>query len=373
MTTLRKKILHSKIQHILQQNNFVLFFQFNNIKFKEWILLKNQILSLQNTSMIVIKNNITSQMLTTHVSTSKLNSNNKCKEKMKVFPGKANLEVKFKLKSNQKNDSTNLFLDNQLPKMKDKMVSTKPFYQLHKNDLNSTYSLTKIIKNNSIFYNPCKNKFSKMKLNDANDIMTDENLRLHLNNDKNQLCFLCQGPTLLVAFNSIQQCKIIYEILNVFTYNLPSTKHMLKFKKSISNTSEHSLAEACFCSPATFGSWLPKGKINSLENKKLPSIFQKNQLTLDSQKHNSLKQNNKKSNLFFIGGLIQGKIINHLDLQKLSTLNNSVYVNLIQQCYSGIIWFLLLKTIFKIKFVKCFENNLINLLYLYKNNMKKEK
>ena len=58
MTTLRKKIFHSKIQNIISENKFVLFFQFNNVKFTDWIFLKNQIFNFQNINVIVIKNKI---------------------------------------------------------------------------------------------------------------------------------------------------------------------------------------------------------------------------------------------------------------------------------------------------------------------------
>lgn len=266
MTTLRKKILHSKIQNILAQNNVVLFLQFNNIKFKDWVLLKNQILNLQHTNMLVIKNNITCQMLESHISASKLYSNKKYKKK--------------------------------------------------------------------------------------NHSLITENDKLILTNDKKQLCFLCQGPTLLLAFNSLQQCQTIYEILNIFTYNLRYTKCQLELKKNIFNLHQH--------------------KISCLKNQKLPSIFTNNKLTLNTQKYSLSKQNNEKYNLFFIGGLIQGKIINHLDFEKLSNLNNSVYVNLITQCSSKVMWFSLLNIILKIKLIKCFKTNLINLLHVHKNNMKKK-
>ncbi len=254
MTTLRKKILYSKIQNIITQNKFVFFFQFNNIKFKDWILLKNQLLNFQNTSIMVIKNNITRQMLDDYIS---VNSNNS---------------------------------------------------------------------------------------------MISENLKYCLFNHKKQLCFLCQGPTLLLAFNSIQQCQIIYEILNIFTYNLPHTKHMLKLEKNIFNLYE--------C------------KTNSLENRKISSIFKNNKLIFDTKQYSLLNLNNEKLNLFFIGGLVQGKVINHLDFEKLSNLNNSVYGNLIIQYYSKLTLFSLLSTVLKIKLTQCFKINLIDLLHLHKNNIK---
>jgi len=103
----------------------------------------------------------------------------------------------------------------------------------------------------------------------------------------------------------------------------------------------------------------------------LPSIFINNKLTLKPQKYTLLKQNNDRFSLFFVGGLVKNKMINHLDLVKLSNLDNSVYGNLIIQCQSPIVWFPLLKTIMEIKLLKCFENNFINLLHIHKNNLKK--
>lgn len=56
MTILRKKILSFKIQKIME-NDFVFFFQHNNIKNKEWVLLKNLILN-KDTYMYVCKNKL---------------------------------------------------------------------------------------------------------------------------------------------------------------------------------------------------------------------------------------------------------------------------------------------------------------------------
>lgn len=272
MTTLRKKILYYKIQDILAQNHFVLFFQFNNIKFKQWVVLKNQIKSIENTTIVVIKNKITHETLNKHVSKHDLNA---CKK-----------------------------TSNSVLKKKNKYA---------------------FINNNTI---------------------------LNLNSNETQVRFFCQGPTLLVAFKSPDQCKSIYEIINTFTYNLTYTKHQLQLKKNF-----HNLAQF---------------KTNFLENRKLPSIFTKSKLTLQSQKHNYniLQLNNDKFSLFFIGGLVKKNIINHLDLEKLSNLDNSVYVNLIQQCHSPVAWLLFLKVVMEIKLLKCFQNNLISLLSIHKNNLK---
>ena len=313
MAPLRKKILHSKIQHILAQNNFVLFFQFNNIKFKEWVLLKNQILNFPETSMIVIKNNITREMLDNHMFTPKYNLNTKCGKKTSFFSSQS----KTQFASNSKKNKANYLAD------------------LHETNSSSG----------------CENTYSKVDLRNTKEIIINKSITSHLQNNERQLSFLCQGPTLLLGFNSIQQCKIIYDILNKFTYNLPYTKQHSKPEKNIFNFRAR--------------------KVNSLKDRKLPLIFTNNKLVLNSKKYNLLKQNSEKSSLLFIGGLVQGKIINHLDLEKLSNLNNYAYVNLIQQCYNPIIWFLFLKTIIEIRFVKCFENNLINLLHAHKNTLKK--
>lgn len=269
MTTLRKKILYSKIENTLTQNNFVLFFQFNNIKFKQWILLKNQIKNLETTTMVVTKNKITYETLNKHMLISHLNKN-----KEKSSPGLENKHVS-----------------------------------------------------------------------------RNENIPFNLKSKKKQLGFLCQGPTLLIAFKSPEECKIIYEIVNRFTYNLPYTKQQLESKKSFPNLVEF--------------------KASCLENRKFPSIFTKNNLVSQSQKHNLFNLNNEKFSFFFIGGVVQGKLLNHLDLEKLSNLNNSVYIHLIQLLYNPIMGFSLLKTVTEIKLLKCFENNFISLLNIHKNNLKK--
>jgi ribosomal protein L10 len=229
---------------------------------------------------------------------------------------------------------------------------------LLKNQIKSIENTTIVVIKNKITYetlnkhmvihqlNTSKKKFSSVLTNKY--ISINENITVDLNT---QVCFLCQGPTLLIAFKSSEQCKTIYEIINAFTYNLPYTKHQLESKKNFSSLAEF--------------------KASSLENRKLPFIFIKNKLTLESRKSNLLNLDNDKFSLFFIGGLIRNKIINHLDLKKLANLDNSVYVYLIQQCHSPVAWFPFLKVVMEVKLLKCFENKFINLLNIHKSNLEK--
>ena len=78
-----------------------------------------------------------------------------------------------------------------------------------------------------------------------------------------------------------------------------------------------------------------------------------------------------KSTFFFIGGFFNQKIINHLDFEKLLQLDSSIYVNLITQYSNPVVQMFLFNVIVKIKFLKCFQNNLLNLLNVYKHNFKK--
>lgn len=296
MTTLRKKIFTSKIQKIISQNSFVLFFQFNNIKFKDWILLKNQIFHLKSINVIVIKNKIPHENLFA------------IKTENKISPVVHHSEFLSKENFNKK------------------------FSKHQTNLLNQ----------------------SKVDLNCSNE----KNLVFHLF-DKKKLGFLCQGPTLMIAFNSIKHCKAIYEILNMFTYNFSYNK--LQFKNEFLDSY--------------------KREISCLHNTNLPSLFikKKNTLQLQAsasakrylQKPNFANKKNIKFSFFFIGGLVQGKTINYLDFEKLLQLNNSVYTHLIIQYSSGIVWLMFFNIILKIKLMKCFQINLINVLSIRKNNLKK--
>lgn len=149
--------------------------------------------------------------------------------------------------------------------------------------------------------------------------------------DFKKIAFLCQGPTLVIAFKSIKQCKPIYEILEAFKGNLPLS----------TNFTEKNLENSLY------------------KNKKLVSLFmQQNQ------------KNNEKYNFFFVGGLVQNQIINHLDLVKLSTLDNFVYSDLINQYNKPLVKFLLFKNVLETKLLRCFkQNNLITILTIHKNNL----
>lgn len=93
MTALRKKILHSKINNLFTKNSFTLFFQFNTTKCKEWISLKQQLSSLNNTNVLVIKNKIaylnTKEKFTTknHLTIFKLNKNDLLKKMLNLCEG----------------------------------------------------------------------------------------------------------------------------------------------------------------------------------------------------------------------------------------------------------------------------------------------
>ena len=258
MATLRKKILYSKIHNILTQNSFVLFFQFNNIKLKEWISLKNQILGLENTNMLVIKNKVYYKMVSNA-------STFKCNYDKKYTNSVHNAEDKY------------------------------------------TQNLAYLVKN------------------------------------KQELLFLCQGPSLIIGFKSIEQLEIISKILIMFKYNLSDTLKSTTTQENFIHSRKN----------------FSYNNINlTTQNTKLVSLLTSNK-----------KKNNEKYNFFFVGGLAQGLIINHLDLIKLSTLNDFAYNDLIKQCYNPILHFLVLKVFVQIKLLKSFENNLIHVLNLYKKNV----
>jgi len=298
MTTLRKKIFHSKIQNIISENKFVLFFQFNNVKFTDWIFLKNQICNLQHINVIVIKNKISYKTF----------SNNQAK--IKFFSPFNDSKLSFKLNFVEKNGEYPL--QGKAPAKQAVCVAKQQENRFCKNHLS-----IEMYKNSSC---------NKKKLNS-----------------------LCQGPTLVIHFNSTNQCKAVYDILNQYTYNFSSTKSM--FKSEFFDSHKH--------------------KKTCLNTTNLPLVFLQKKSNLYSQKHNSIKKKNMKSTFFFIGGFFKGKIINHLDFEKLLQLNSCIYVDLITQYSNPILRILLFDVIVKIKLLKCFQNNLLNLLNIYKHNLKK--
>ena len=149
--------------------------------------------------------------------------------------------------------------------------------------------------------------------------------------DFKKIVFLCQGPTLIIAFKSIKQCKPIYEILEFFKGNLPLSTNLTQ-----------------------------KNVENSLyKNKKLVSLFMPQN-----------QKNNEKYNFFFVGGLVQNQVINYLDLVKLSTLDNFVYSDLINQYNKPLVKFLLFKNVLENKLLRIFkQNTLITILTIHKNNL----
>jgi ribosomal protein L10 len=283
MTTLRKKIFHFKIQKIISENKFVLFFQFNNVKFTDWIFLKNQIFNFKNINVIVIKNKIPYKTF--------LNN----QAKIEFFSPFNDSKLSFKTNFTEE-------------------------YVEYKNYLQgpaSANTSTEMYKNLSL--NP-------QKLN-----------------------FLCQGPTLIIYFNSINQCKAVYDILNQYTSNFSCTESIPKSEFFDS----HKYKKSC---------------LNTIN---LPLLFLQKKSNLHLQKHNSIKKKNMKSTFFFIGGFFKGKTINHLDFEKLLQLNSSIYVDLIMRYSNPVLRMFLFNVIVKIKFLKCFQNNLLSLLNVYKHNLKK--
>ena len=322
MTTLRKKIFHSKLENIILENNFVLFFQFNNVKFTDWIFLKSKIFNFQNINVIVIKNKISYKTF----------SNNKAK--IEFFSPFNNSKLLFKINFSEKYAEYPLAFANQ-PKVDPLLNKIKPGLILS----SKATGVTSLQSNGG-------NRFCK---NYKNYLSTEMCKNLSFNQEK--LNFLCQGPTLVIHFNSINQCKAIYDILSQYTYNFSCTKSMFKSESFDS----HKYKKTCSNSG------------------NLPLLFLQKKSNLYLQKHNSIKKKNMKSTFFFIGGFFKRKMINHLDFEKLLQLDNSIYVNLITQYSNPIVRMFLFNVIVKIKFLKCFQNNLLSLLNIYKYNLKKKK
>lgn len=259
MSNLRKTILSHNTEKILKKNSFVLFFQFNNIKVKEWILLKNEILNLPDTSTLIIKNKIFNKVFD-------------CKNTSKLSPN--------------------------------------------------------VVSNFDITNTSSKQAFS--------------------------LSFLSQGPTLLVGFKSVHQCEIICRIIDNFPHQ--------QVNKNLFHNNNSTMFKHVNQSGDKF-----------IETHKLPSIFTQTKKNLEKNENLSTQKNVSK--LIFVGGLAQGKVINHLDLKKLLNLDSSVYTKLVHQCTNPVANFLFLKVLIEMKLLKSLEkkHNLLYVLIAYKNSLMKQK
>ena len=176
-------------------------------------------------------------------------------------------------------------------------------------------------------------------------------------NQATSLRFLSQGPTLVVGFKSVSQCKIICKIIDNFPYYQVNTN---SFKQK----------------PTTILQKTNKNNEKFIETYKLPSIFTQSKKSLEKSENVSTpfaKQSNGKMSckFIFVGGLVQGKIINHLDLEKLVNLDSSVYTMLIHQCRSTGVNFLFLQVLLQMKLLKSIssQHNLLYVLTAYKNDL----
>ncbi len=335
MTILRKKILCFKIQKIITKNNFVLFFQHNNIKNKQWIYLKNLFLNYKHIEMLVCKNKLSSAI---------------------VF---------------------NSFVD-------------------------------------TLDY-------------------TINNIKLVQEKKQTLLHFLCQGPTVIIACNSINECKSICQILNIFKHsisaehkfssraisfmhsikvlptsfytnsNIENSNVVTQFNEKLKQTQESKHLKKIFLKPFLLNQEFPaifknkkkyldlrcdslsSNKIPFLKNFGLPTLgLAVKQSTETSRRstYNLLEKSleNKTSNLylesvkpgfFFIGGYIQNQFVDFVDLKKICKTNKLIYSHLIQEIYKPIQLLRTLPCFVNMNFLNTLKvnENLITVLQIRKNSL----
>lgn len=274
--TLRKKIFSYKVQKMITTNRFVLFFQYNSITLKQWNILKNQILISQRIGDV---NDTPKRIL-------KPNTNSFKKTiSMLVCKSKVLDEIHTPLFSNSHLYSA--------PEKKSLSLGTIV------NDYSYTIAKTR------------KSMISKKKLT----------------------YFFSQGPTVLIAFNSIEIAKYICNILENGT-KVPDT-----------------------LDPTNLIHKIP------LFTQTCNSIFKRRP---EKESKSSLK-----NQLFFIGGLAENQIIDHLDLKALIELNPFLYKDLILKLYTPLMSNIRVLTSIKTSFVKTLNSpaiNLINVLIFMKSS-----
>ncbi len=353
----RKKIQRFQIQHILKNNNFVLFFQFNNIKSKVWVLLKNLLLSIPDTNILVIKNKITYEMLHTFKNS---NTENKyLKNKLKIdflcegpslivfFDNARFFQLIYNILNlfTQNFSSTKFFSNDKLfnrnvkcaQSVKKNLPISRPAQFLGKVNIDYVQQLSATLPNSD------ENEFLKTRI-----LKDTSNLKLktvfaseasknstHINTDIEIPDYALKNKNILPViffsiffFQNVLNTKIYFPYKNV--QHSDSTLHDLKIHY---NETQHS---------SLFITLFNNIFIHENINKNI-SYF----LTFYNYK------NIEKLNLFFVGALIRNKIYTYLDIKKLSNLNNLVicFKKLIMQFYKFNYLFLIFQNLKQIKLI----------------------
>lgn len=300
MTILKKQTLSFKIQKTVAEKKFVLFFQHNNIKNKQWALLKNLVLKFDYATMIVCKNKL-----------------------------------------------------------------VKP---------NISYS--------SFFSNTEHEKSKQHEL----------------------MNYVCQGPTVIIACDLIDEFKNICKILNIFKKSVYAHESFFQTAKAQQDIYTKNLEFLKNTKQSSVKDSLSEKKRNAQnmhvflqaaydKNCAFPSIFTEkkqflvNQFSLENNGANCLPENSKKekksmpenkkkfnaaSYFFLIGGYVEKQFVDFLDLKKIYKTNQFLYSNLAQQVTAPIQLLLTLHNFTNNQFVNTLNINevLPFVLELHKANSK---
>lgn len=344
MTILRKKILSFKIQKIME-NDFVFFFQHNNIKNKEWVLLKNLILN-KDTYMYVCKNKLLKHTSGAFKHLNTVFSNSESFNNGELLHKKALLDF----------------------------LCQGPTVIVACNSINECKNICEILAifkrnvlGNQVLRSdpPAQHKFSHKALNFIHRLQKD------LNYEK-----------------TVTGCLNV-EISNLYNKSMPK-KDLERYNSS--NTLETNTSTLFLNKSTTLSDNLRLFPAKSLlKNKKLHAFeFPRNKcsdLYVKSIKPRPAKQpgNAGASSLtpapvqfsvkgfFFIGGYMQKRFIDFLDLKKIYKTNEFLYSNLITQICRPIQSLCLLSSV-KTNFLYTVSvNNLITILQIRKKKLSVQK
>lgn len=186
--------------------------------------------------------------------------------------------------------------------------------------------------------------------------------------------FFSQGPTVLIAFQSVEQgrsiCKILENVKNKHSDGITLVKKPERFlySGSLFRSSNETVNQAY----TKKTNHLPNGITGNLREKIPP--FTNTLNTIFQRKYEKNSKNDLKNQLFFIGGLAENQIIDHLDLKALVELNPAgVYKDFLVKLREPLMCQVLVLTSIKTVFVKTLKlptNNLINCLILRQSLLK---
>lgn len=121
---------------------------------------------------------------------------------------------------------------------------------------------------------------------------------------------------------------------------------------------------------------LDKSKTHSSSNEKnlfINDIFQGPTLILGCSIieqlptiYNIIEEN---PNLFFIGGLFENQVITHLDFKKITQLDKSIFLTLIQQCNNPINSIFFINSLIDLSFLSSVQKVLLNTLHNHKQTL----